>query len=569
VRRALVLGAAACLCWGVVIFVTGGIDWSTPNVRLTSRDPFRPIVFAVLLVIGYWYVAPEQVARVARNIDGKRRHAYVVAAAAAAAVAVAGIVWGTRVAGGADTYGYLSQADLWRSGQLKVDQTFFEPWPYDDWTLAPLGYRPGMERRSIVPTYAPGLPILMAAADVAGSRARFLVVPLLGALAVWITFRLGTLLADEWVGAGACLLLAASPAFLYHAMWPMSDVPATAAWALALLLALVRRPFAAGAACSVAIALRPNLVFLALPLGLLAVSLNEDRRVVWRLGLFGLGVLPAVAGIAWLNTFLYGAPWNSGYGAATGLYRWQNLWTNAGRYSSWLVETETPLPALAIPALLSRRFSIPGTLLERPYVRFALGLFVTSLVVSYLLYEPFHDWTYVRFMLPALPVLLVAAVGLLRSSTRPYGTTIRVMTMMLVVVLVLAWEITTAQSHGAFTVVPNEERYEAIARDVETLTPNNGVVFAMQHSGSLRYYAHRMTVRYDWVPPAALDEAIALLAARDVHPYLLVESWELDRVRERFAGASPSGRLDWPPAKQWELSNGERVRLYDLQRARR
>src|SRR5262245_8154776 len=51
--------------------------------------------------------------------------------------------YGARAVGGADEYGYVSQADLWLKGSVKVQQQFARqvPWPYGDWTFAPLGYR--------------------------------------------------------------------------------------------------------------------------------------------------------------------------------------------------------------------------------------------------------------------------------------------------------------------------------------------------------------------------------------------------------------------------------------------
>ena len=241
-RRSLAIGAALCLGWAVLLFITGGVDWSTPSFRLTSRDPFRPVLIAVLLMLGYWYIASDVVAAWSNRLQVGARTARVVSAGVALAVVLVGLAWGTTAVSGSDPYGYVSQADLWKTGQLTIDQSAFAPWPYEDWTLAPLGYRPGLDPHTIVPTYPPGLPLLLAAADtVGGSRGRRLVVPLLGGLTVWLTFMLGTLVVDELVGLFACVLMAASPAFLYQLMWPMSDVPATAAWTLALVLALGRR----------------------------------------------------------------------------------------------------------------------------------------------------------------------------------------------------------------------------------------------------------------------------------------------------------------------------------------
>jgi hypothetical protein len=51
----------------------------------------------------------------------------------------------------------------------------------------------------------------------------FAIVPLCGAIAVWLTFVLGRRFASASAGAIAALLLAASPPFLYQIVQPMSE----------------------------------------------------------------------------------------------------------------------------------------------------------------------------------------------------------------------------------------------------------------------------------------------------------------------------------------------------------
>jgi len=73
--------------------------------------------------------------------------------------------YGPRAVGGADEYGYASQAELWLEGRLTIDQSFVRqvPWPYAERSFAPLGYHPHpRDRGTLVPTYSPGLPMLLA-----------------------------------------------------------------------------------------------------------------------------------------------------------------------------------------------------------------------------------------------------------------------------------------------------------------------------------------------------------------------------------------------------------------------
>lgn len=73
-----------------------------------------------------------------------RRLAGMLAAVLALAALYAGVHWGAMVAGGADSYGYVSQAGLWRQGSLVVQEDVIRrsPWPLAAATWTPLGYRP-------------------------------------------------------------------------------------------------------------------------------------------------------------------------------------------------------------------------------------------------------------------------------------------------------------------------------------------------------------------------------------------------------------------------------------------
>src|SRR5262249_62280397 len=98
-----------------------------------------------------------------------------------------------------------------------------------------------------VPAYAPGLPMLMAAARrIAGQCAVYWIVPLAAGVLVFATYAIGRALGRPGVGLSAAWLVGTSPTLLFMAMAPMSDVPAAAAWAAAI--AGVLRDTPAGAA---------------------------------------------------------------------------------------------------------------------------------------------------------------------------------------------------------------------------------------------------------------------------------------------------------------------------------
>ena len=115
---------------------------------------------------------------------------------------------------------------------------------------------------------------------------------------------------------------------------------------------------------------------------------------------------------------------------------------------------------------------------------------------------------------------------------------------------------------GIFRQAAYERRHVRAADEVAARTPQTAVVLAVQHSGSVRYYANRITLRYDWLADDYLDAAIRDLTARGYHPFIVVDDWEEAEFRTRFAPHSRLGRLDWPPVAR--VTGSPEVRIYDL-----
>lgn len=493
----------------------------------------------------------------------------VAALALALAVVWVGVRHGAAVAGGADSYGYVSQAHLWAEGRLRVEQPLLGggDWPFGDSTLMPLGYRQHGQA-GLVPSYAPGYPLVMAVFErLGGAEAVYLVVPLLGGLAILATYALGALHAGPVVGLAAAVLLAASPTFLFQLMFPMSDVAAMAAWTVTLLLASLGGPWttlAAGVTGSWAILTRPNLVPVAGAIGLLLVARAWGRRPAprWWLDpvLFAAGAVPGCLALALLHNYWYGSPLRSGYGSLEELYAWEHLRTNATRYSQWLLQSQTPAVWLALVAPFTA-WPLGRT---RGAIRALLvgGLTIIGTVAfCYAFYRPFDAWWYLRFLLPAYPALFVLMAAGLAGLTSRLPAALHVATMALVVGG-LAWHgYGYAVDHAAFTIQRQEQRYAAVGRYVDRWLPPRAALLTMQHSGSVRHYSGRLTIRYDFVRPGQLDALIEDLRRRGREPYLLLDAWEEPLFRERFAGRSPLADLDWPPAA--ELAQPDRVRIWD------
>ena len=494
------------------------------------------------------------------------------------ATLASGVFWGTTAAAGADAHGYVSQADRWLAGRLTIDQSWASdaPWPMARWTLAPLGYRPSNVAGNewvVVPTYAPGLPLLMALGKtIGGQELMFWVVPLSGAILVLATFGITQRLVSPGAGLIAAWLTATSPTLLFMLMLPMSDVPAAAAWAVAFYGLLVRRlgwAAMAGVAAGLAITIRPNLAPAAAILGAWCAvrvwrSTPDDRRgaMVSALAFFA-GVAAGAVVIAVVNQSLNGSPFISGYGSALDdAFALRHVWPNLLHYTSSIVLTQTPLPLLGALALLVPVRAVWPGLRERAALATA-ATFVAAIWLTYTLYLEFDAWWFLRFLLPSWPFLMAGSAAVLCVFTRRSRTAAAAVAIG--VLAIGLWQITVAIDRRAFTLWQEERRYVTVARHVAQMTEPESAIFSRQHSGSIRYYAGRLTVRFEEFEPGDLDGAVAWFAARGVRSYLLLDDADMPIARGLLSGLS-AGRILEPPLLHY--SGASQVYLYDLSQPR-
>jgi hypothetical protein len=565
--------AAGTAAFSVVLIVSiaGGFTIDLGPLHFSAHRVLPPLLAGIA---AYVLAAVIERGRIRATLEAVYSrigtHALAIAIVLAAAHAAIGVSFGTYSASAADGAGYISQADLLAQRRITFNEPliFRATWPEAAWTFAPLGYRPGRRGDEIVPTYPPGLPLAMVVAStVAGDAGPFLVAPLFGAVCMFATYLLGARLHSRICAVVAAALVTASPIWLFQIVQPMSDVPAAALWTMALLAATSDAAIVAGLASSAAILMRPNLFLLgASVLVVLLYSRESAHQSGLRTRATTLAAFAATAAIgpllvAALQWRLYGSPLLSGHGTLSDLFALGNIPTNVRDYAVRIFVGETPAIVAAIVAFIllvamRRRARPDEPSLSRP---FGLLLVVAvPLLVCYLPYGVFPDWSYLRFLMPVFPAAFIAVGALVANASLRIPGSARGPLLVLTLVACCSADVVIAHRYAAFDMHRYESRYRTAGRYLAEVLPRDAVIVTSQESASAHYYTGLPILRWDFL--ADLDAAVETLIAAGRHPVLLVEDWEEPVLRARFP-RSALAPLDWNARALFGTTT--RVRMLD------
>ena len=434
-------------------------------------------------------------------------------------------------AAGPDSSGYMNEARLIASGRRSVPiaQTVI---PTE--RFVPLGFTRWGERPAMVPTYPPGLPILVAAFAAIGgwAHAAFLVVPFTAIGCVVLTALLASELGvSRWMSVAGAAILALTPFFIFHALVVMSDVPATFFVLLAVWFA--RRganhagwAAAAGLSFACAVATRPTNL-------LVVIAIICALR--WRLrGLVcaAASAIPIGAALMWLSSTWYGSPWRTGYGSLTDV-------VGAG-FPCAVFHLKTLATMLTL--VLAGAFAVfDGTVARRE--RAILACWFGPLLLFYSMYNFCSNWTFARFLLPAVPALIIGFLLLLHRfgdalerRKHPAAARFAVMAMLLLVLYVAG---RASSQLRVFRSDDQDAQYPRLVHWARAQMPEHSRLLAGVASGAWFYYTNTLAVRWDGTTRQELERVRNAPQFRGVAWYALISDKEFadPPFQGRFAGS--------------------------------
>jgi hypothetical protein len=296
-----------------------------------------------------------------------------------------------------------------------------------------------------------------------------------------------------------------------------------------------------GVMASAAIIMRPNLAPLGVAIGVFLLCRPErpwSPRVRAALTYATCCAIGCVV-VALIQWRLYGSPLASGYGSLSVLFAAEHIAPNARRYGEWLWRTQTPAIAIALLA----PWLLPGAL---------VALLVAMCVINIALYLPyvvFEDWSFLRFLLPTLPVMLILLVASFDALLGRVRLPLRRAVVLISALGLMIPAVGEARARSTFRLQRLEARFERAGTFVGRRLPEHAIVITSWESGSVRFYGRRKTLVWDQLPPESLEQALTYVRQRGYEPFLLFERWEEPIFRERFGGRDVAA-LDWPPAAE-------------------
>jgi len=187
---------------------------------------------------------------------------------------------------------------------------------------------------------------------------------------------------------------------------------------------------------------------------------------------------------------------------------------NVSNFGKWLTYSHTPLFWLLWP----------GALFVLRHDRWARQLSAVGAAAAapYLFYIVFDDWESPRFLLPSIALITILSVRAASGAMRALGA------LGALGAVVIAFACATAshrflEREGIYRLATLEAKYALVGEWFKRNTSERVVVLAGLHSGSIRLYGERVTIRWDQIPEQSLTATLRSLIAAGYEPYLALD----------------------------------------------
>lgn len=473
----------------------------------------------------------------------------------------------SNIAGGADPSCYLELSRLFLEGDLSPELRPVAGLPLETFPpalYAPISYTV-RDYSGLIPTGFPGFPLLLAFLDL------FLPTPWAVGAGVWLTMMgCGVLvfLLVRALGLGtawACfagVTMGISPLTVLIGSVPMTDPMTCCLAALAWILAL-QAPrgrgwgLALGFTLGLAVLTRATNVLLFLPVTAILL-LRDPRRTPWVA--IGLGGLPAAVFFFGFNLAVHGSPFiPSGYADIGELMHASQVGASLRHDLKWMHLLF--FPAAIAPAPLSLLW-----LRRRPALVAGCWLFVAAYVGFYAFYYASSEsWFILRYIMPAIVAVIVAAVFVLSRLEAALATraTWRSRAAVLPLVLTaasLGWGAWQSEKLGAYHFKYNEGNIPEVLAWLETATQPEDVFLCFHFSGSLHYYTDRAFLRREQLTPEQWQRLRAATA----------EGPDIYAICYSFEPSTPEALAQALPGRWVEVfvSRDPKIHVFRLERER-
>jgi hypothetical protein len=308
---------------------------------------------------------------------------------------------------------------------------------------------------------------------------------------------------------------------------------------------------AAGAAFGIAVLVRPSSTLLAIPL---IFALRWRPKTI---ALFLLGGAPFAAFLLVWNHAAYGHYFRTGYsGLLGGQMALAHFAPRFRHYGHWLIVQLSPLiPLGGLAAAFDRR--VPGR--DRAMI---LTWFL-AFFLSYCLWGPYETWWYTRFLLPALPALILGSLLVARDLIRPLverqesGPKARRLAVRAAAAVLLAAIVGLAEWRAARRLKPlsvgeQQAVFPEACRALSAKVPGRALVASMEFSGAIRFYTELTPLMWNAISREDFAVVRARAAEANYQILALLTPLELEAERPQLPGRwTLIGRVRG--ASLWEL----------------